>query len=108
MSSRLPHPQPASVLWAIPTALITTAGVASLTGWPVMALMFLVVGVAAIVVVGDVMGRPDGLQPWLDPEQASDIRAERDRDGEMAAIRLLRQKRPELTLADVVRLVRDL
>lgn len=108
MSSRLPRPERTTVVWTIPTTLIAAAAVAILTGWPVIALVCLVAGIAAVVVVGDVIGRPGGIPPWLEPGQAADIRAERDRRGEMAAIKLLRARRPELSRAEALRLVRDL
>jgi hypothetical protein len=108
MSSRPSSPQQAPVLWGIPTALIAAAAIACLTGWPVLALILLVLGITATVVVGDTIGRPNGLPLCLEPDLAAEIRAERDEDGELAAIKLLRTRKPDLTLADAVRLVRDL
>jgi hypothetical protein len=108
MSGRPSSPQQATVLWGIPTVLVAAAAIACLTGWPVLALSLLLLGITATVVVGDTIGRPNGLPPCLDPDLAAEIRAERREDGELAAIKLLRARKPDLTLADAVRLVRDL
>jgi hypothetical protein len=81
-------------------------------GWPIVGIVSLCLWAAMVVVsVATSMRRrraPQVPPAPLDPDQATTIRAERERKGEIAAIRLLRKQRPELSLADAVQLMRGL
>jgi hypothetical protein len=44
----------------------------------------------------------------IEPSIAAAVRAERERAGVVAAVRMLRTEQPELSLLDAVRLVRNL
>jgi membrane protein implicated in regulation of membrane protease activity len=94
--------------WLLVTALIVAGVVASLLGWQAVGFGILALALVALLVASSRTRRPHAPLPALDPEQAADIRAERERSGEVAAVRRLRRQRPELGLADAVRLVRDL
>jgi hypothetical protein len=43
----------------------------------------------------------------IEPGRAAAVRAERERVGEVAAVRMLRTEQPELSLPDAVQLVRN-
>jgi membrane protein implicated in regulation of membrane protease activity len=94
--------------WLLPTVLALAAIAATLLGWQVAGFAILALAFVWLIVATRRNHRPQAPIPALDPEQAAEIRAERDRSGEVAAVRRLRRQRPGLGLADAVRLVRDL
>lgn len=89
--------------------LLVAAGLAGLVvDPPVPGLVVVALGVT-LIVAQVTRRRADAGQPEpLDPGRAAELRAHRDREGELAAVRALRRQRPELSLVDAVTLVRDL
>jgi hypothetical protein len=81
-------------------------------GWPALGIVSLCLWAAMTVVAITASvrrRRAPRLPPApLNPDEATTIRAERERRGEVAAIKLLRKQRPELSLADAVQLMRSL
>lgn len=74
-----------------------------------LAIALLAVALVLVVAASLRRGAPEGPPPPVDPAQEPDIRAVRDRDGEVAAVvRRLRDARPELSLLDATRMVRSL
>jgi hypothetical protein len=105
--------------WITPTLLLTLAALAAAaalvdlpvqparTWWPVAIMLGLA---AAAVAAWDLRRRPAASTTpvEIEPSLAAAVRAERERAGEVAAVRMLRTEQPELSLLDAVQLVRNL
>jgi hypothetical protein len=116
MSDQAPRPRRTG--WITPAALLTLAALAAAAAlvdltpqpnrwWPAA----IVLGCAAVVVaVWELRRGPAaGTAPAeIEPSRAAAVRAERERAGEAAAVRMLRTEQPELSLRDAVQLVRNL
>lgn len=96
------------LLRLIPVAVVVAAGIAALAGLTTLAIVGAVVGIVALFVLGIVLRRPPAPVPEPGAEEAAALRERRDRDGEVAAVRQLRERHPGLSLVDAVRLVRGL
>ncbi len=92
--------------WLVPAALLVATALAAVTGWWLAAIVFACAGVIAAIALG-LRGTPVAAVE-MEPDQSAAVRAERERAGEVAAVRMLRTERPDLSLADAVRLVRAL
>jgi hypothetical protein len=92
----------------LPIVVIGVALVVYFAGAPEVALALLLVGVVAMVASHFLRRTRSAPPPELSPEQTAALRAERERSGEVAAVRLLRREHPGVSLADAVRLVRAL
>lgn len=117
MSDQAPRPRMRG--WITPTLLLTPAALATAaalvdlpvqpgrTWWPVAIMLALV---AATVAAWELRRRPAASTTpvEIEPSLAAAVRAERERAGEVAAVRMLRTEQPELSLPDAVRLVRNL
>lgn len=100
---------PPAYLRLAPLAVVVVAAILNLTGLHAAALACFVLGVVGLLVVWRTSaGRRRGPAIDLDAAQAARIREERERDGEIAAVRLLRAQQPDLSLADAALLVRRL
>ena len=84
------------------TALIYFAGATEI------ALILVLVGGVAVIAQRFLRRKASAPPPELSTEQETELRAERARRGEVAAIRLLRKEHPGVSLVDAVRLVRQL
>lgn len=91
----------------LPIVVIAVALVVYFAGAETVALVLLVAGVGSMIVL-NVLRRESAPPPELDADQQEALRAERDRSGEVAAVRLVRRQHPGVSLADAVRLVREL
>jgi hypothetical protein len=96
------------LLRLIPIAVMTAAALAGLAGLTKLALVGVLVGIGALYVVGIMLRRPPAPVPEPGPAEAAALREQRDRDGEVAAVRHLRETYPGVSLVDAVRLVRGL
>lgn len=96
------------VLRLIPVVVVLAAGVAGLAGLTTLAIVGALVGIVALFVLGIVLRRPPGPVPEPGPEEAAELRERRDRDGEVAAVKQLREAHPGVSLLDAVQLVRGL
>lgn len=96
------------MLRLIPVAVVLAAGVAALAGLTTLATVGAVVAILALLVLGTVLRRPPAPVPEPGEEEAAALREQRDRDGEVAAVKQLRDRYPGLSLVDAVRLVRGL
>jgi hypothetical protein len=117
MSDQAPRPRMRD--WITPTVLLTAAALAaaaelvdfpvhpSRTWWPLAIMLALV---AAATAVWELRRRPAASTTpvEIEPGRAAAVRAERERAGEVAAVRMLRAEQPELSLSDAVQLVRNL
>jgi hypothetical protein len=117
MSDQAPRPRVKG--WITPTVLLTVAALAAAAalvdlpvqpgrGWWPVAIML---GCAAAAVAAwDFRRRPAASTTpvEIEPSLAAAVRAERERAGEVAAVRMLRTEQPELSLLDAVQLVRNL
>jgi hypothetical protein len=93
--------------WLLPAALLIATALAAAAGW------WLVSALCACAAVALTLAprRPrtgSGPPAPIAADHVPAVRAERERSGEVAAVRMLRTERPELSLVDAVRLVRDL
>jgi hypothetical protein len=117
MSDQAPRPRKRD--WITPTVLLAAAALAaaaalfdfpvqpSRTWWP-WAIMF---GLVAVTMAAwELRRRPAASTApvEIEPGRAGAVRAERERAGEVAAVRMLRTEQPELSLPDAVQLVRNL
>jgi hypothetical protein len=118
MSDQAPRPRMRD--WITPTVLLTAAALAaaaelvdfpvhpSRTWWP----FAIVLGLgAAATAVPELRRRPAAASTTpveIEPGRAAAVRAERERAGEVEAVRMLRTEQPELSLPDAVQLVRNL
>jgi len=96
------------ILTLLGGALIVAAGVLTLFEHGTLSLV--VAGLGLVVgLVGIAIRRqtPPGPVPAA-PVATDGIRAERESNGEVAAVRMLRTARPELSLLDATRIVRGL
>jgi hypothetical protein len=73
-----------------------------------IALILVLVGGVAMIALNFLRRNESAPPPELGPDQASALRAERERSGEVAAVRRLRKEHPGVSLLDAVRLVRRL
>lgn len=96
------------MLRLIPIAVVLAAGVAGLAGLTTLALVGALVGIVGMFVLGFVLHRPPAPVPEPGPAEAAVLRERRDRDGEVAAVKQLRDTYPGLALVDAVRVVRGL
>jgi hypothetical protein len=117
MSDQAPRPRTRG--WITPTVLLALAALAAAAAlvdlpvqpgrgwWPVAIMLGLV---AAVVAVWELRRRPaaSATPVEIEPSLAAAVRAERERAGEVAAVRMLRSEQPQLSLVDAARLVRDL
>jgi hypothetical protein len=117
MSDQTPRPRMRG--WITPTVLLIAAALAaaaelvdfpvhpSRTWWPLAIMLALV---AAATAVWELRRRPAASTTpvEIEPGRAAAVRAERERAGEVAAVRMLRAEQPELSLPDAVQLVRNL
>lgn len=92
------------VLRLIPVAVVLAAGVAGLAGYTTLALVGALIGIVGMFVIGFVLRRPPAPAPEPGPVEAAALRNRRDRDGEVAAVKQLRDTHPGLSLVDAVRL----
>lgn len=96
------------VVTLLGSAFIIAAGVLNLLGRGVPSLVCVVLGlVVGLVGIGLRPRRPAGPPPAA-PVDTARIREEREVNGEEAAVRMLRTERPELSLLDATRVVRNL
>lgn len=95
--------------WLVPVGLFASAAVLGLLGEQGVALLLVAAGFVALILASVLRRRrsTDPL-PALEPAQAADLRAERERSGEVAAVRRLRTQHPGMSMGDAVRLVREL
>jgi hypothetical protein len=105
--------------WFTPTVMLILAVLAAAaelvdfpvqparTWWP-LAIMFALIAVT--VAAWELRRRPAASTTpvEIEPGRAAAVRAERERAGEVAAVRMLRTEQPELSLPDAVQLVRNL
>lgn len=96
------------MLRLIPIAVLLAAAGVGLAGFTTVALVGALVGIGALFLVGFVLRRPPAPVPEPGPVEAAALRERRDRDGEVAAVKQLRDAHPGVSLADAVRLVRGL
>ena len=96
------------VLRLIPIAVVLAAAVAALAGFTTLGIIGALVGIVALFVIGSVLRRPPAPTPEPGPEEAAALRTRRDRDGEVAAVKQLRDTHPGVSLLDAVQLVRGL
>ncbi len=90
------------------SAFIIAAGVLNLLGHGVASLVCVVLGlVVGLVGIGLRPRTPPGAPPTATVDTAR-IREEREVNGEVAAVRMLRTERPDLPLLDATRIVRGL
>jgi hypothetical protein len=113
-----PAPRPRLRDWITPAVLLTAAALAAAAAlaefpghpsrtWPLAIMLGLI---AAATAVWELRRRPAARRTpvEIEPGLAAAVRAERERAGEVAAVRMLRTERPELSLHDAVQLVRNL
>jgi hypothetical protein len=95
--------------WLVPVVVFVAAAGAGLAGWTTTALVGVGIGFAALLIIGGLRRRSGGgpVQE-IGPDLMADIRDERERSGETAAVRHLRAQRPDLSLGHAVRVVRGL
>ena len=117
MSDQAPRPRKRGG-WITPAGLLAVAALAaaaelvdfvhpSRTWWP-LAIMFALIAVTTAV--WELRRRPAASTTpvEIEPGRAAAVRAERERAGEVAAVRMLRTEQPELSLPDAAQLVRGL
>jgi hypothetical protein len=106
MSDQAPRPRMRG--WITPTVLLTAAALAAAAelGWRLAIMLGLV---AAATAVWELRRRPAASTTpvEIEPTLAAAVR-ERERAGEVAAVRMLRIEQPEISLPDAVQLVRNL
>jgi hypothetical protein len=117
MSDQAPRPRRRD--WISPTLLLTLTALAAAAAlvdlpvqpgrgwWPVAIMLGLV---AATVAAWELRRRPAASTTpgEIEPSRAAAVRAERERAGEAAAVRMLRTEQTALSLHDAVQLVRNL
>lgn len=89
---------PSAALWA------------QFTGHHDAAFILMLVAAAIMIVLEwqDWRTRRNEVLPTLSPEQVERLRAERDRDGDAAAVRQLREQYPDLRLVSAATMIRKL
>jgi hypothetical protein len=116
MSDQAPGPRMSR--WITPAALLVLASLAAAAAlvdlspqpnrwWPAAIML----GCAAVVVAVWELRRGSAASTTpveIEPSRAAAVRAERERAGEAAAVRMLRTEQPTLSLHDAVQLVRNL
>lgn len=96
------------LLRLLPVVILLAAGAAGFTGRTTVALAGLAIGIAALVLVDVALRGPSEPVAPLDADESAALRRRREQNGEVAAVRQLREGRPGLSLVDAVRLVREL
>ncbi|MGQ0573716.1 MAG: hypothetical protein ACT4RN_05855 [Pseudonocardia sp.] len=92
----------------IAVALFVAAGLLGLVTGVADGLLVLALGIVTLGIAELFKHRPRGQQQSVAADDVILLREQRDQDGEIAAIRALRSRRPDLTLVEAVKLVRGL
>lgn len=94
--------------WLLPAVLLIAGVVLAVAGWWVAASVCATAGVLSTLAV-ERMARPlPSTTSDISDDTAAEIRAERDRAGDIHAIRQLRTRHPGLHLTEATRFVRAL
>ena len=95
------------LLRTLPLVIVAAAVVVYFAGAEAVGFVLLIAGCGAMIVLNRLRDQPTP-PPDLAPDQQEALRAEKERGGEVAAVRLLRKEHPGVSLLDAVRLVRTL